>query len=80
MYAAVAKDKTLGRLQITFCPEGIVRSEYVSYPKSDQDRTYHIEQLSLLMQNSQWFGHFKRGCLALPLGFHLECMTGNGAH
>lgn len=78
MYAAGAKDKTLGRLQITFCPEGIVRSEYVSYPKTDQARTYHIERLSLLMQNSQWFGEFKRGCLALQEGFLLQCMTGNG--
>jgi hypothetical protein len=78
MYAAGAKDKTLGRLQITFCPDGMVRSEYVSYPKSDQGRTYHIEQLSLLMQDSQWFGEFKRGCLALQDGFLLQCMTGNG--
>ena len=78
MYATSAKDKTLGRLQITFCTHGIVRSEYVSYPKTDQARTYHIERLSRLMQDSLWFGEFKRGCLALPEGFLLRCVAGNG--
>jgi hypothetical protein len=77
-YAAEAKDKTLGRLQITFCPEGIVRSEYVSYPKTDQARTYHIERLSRLMRDAHWFAEFKRGCLNLREGFLLHCMTGNG--
>lgn len=78
MYATLAKDKTLGRLQITFLPQGIVRSEYVAFPKTDQARTYHIERLSRLMQDSQWFGEFKRGCLALPEGFLLRCVAGNG--
>ncbi len=78
MYAASAKDKTLGRLQITFCPEGVVRSEYVSYPKTELTRAFHIERLSSLMQSAEWFAEYKRGCQALPPGFLMETTTGNG--
>lgn len=78
MYAASAKDKTLGRLQITFCPGGFVRSEYVAYPKRDRARKYQIEELSQYFREPQWFDAFKRGCLTLPRGFSLHCVAGNG--
>lgn len=78
MYAAAAKDKSLGRLQITFCPEGIVRSEYVSYPKTEPMRAYHIEHLSEWLQSAEWFSEFKMGCLSLPVGFAIQATTANG--
>jgi hypothetical protein len=78
MYATSARDKTLGRLQITFCPNGIVRSEYVSYPKTETMRAYHIEKLSAWLQNPEWFDQFKIGCLSLSAGFALQATIANG--
>jgi hypothetical protein len=78
IYAAQDRDKTRGRLQLTFCPAGIIRSEFVAYekPVTTQDRTYHIEQLGRWVKDPNWFKEFKKGCQELPPGFIIQYKTG----
>jgi hypothetical protein len=79
IWNALAPDRALtrGRLQITFCPNQDVRSEYVAYKVTQSGRSFHIENLSRWIKNDSWFKEFRLGCEQLPAGFRLECVCNN---
>lgn len=78
--AAPSRAITEGRLQMTFCPDGRVRSEYVCYPRTRNiDDEFQIEKIARWSRNAQWVAALIKGCNSLRPDFRISLGMRNGA-
>jgi hypothetical protein len=76
--ASVGNDKHIGRLQVCFfMQKGKLRTEYVAYKHTGDEKPYHIEKIAKFFADKNWRDSFLRIAAECPK-FTLECGLNNG--